>query len=126
MKIEREEKKERKRKVWRGVQALKEIQKYQKGPNILIRRLLFQWLVREIAQRRREGLRFQCVSSLGAAGGGRSFSGGVPGASKPMCDSCKESHDHAEGHSVGSKDKRRLLDEVVKIIERSVESFTFF
>ena len=64
LKIEREERKERKRKVQRGMQALKEIQKYQKGADLLIRRLLFQWLVREIAQRKREGLRFQSVAVL--------------------------------------------------------------
>ena len=64
LKIERQGKKERKRKVQRGMQALKEIQKYQKGADILIRRLPFQWLVREIAQWRREELRFQSAAVL--------------------------------------------------------------
>ena len=38
-------KKERKRRVQRGMQALKEIQIYQKGADLLIRWLPFQWLV---------------------------------------------------------------------------------
>ena len=37
-------------------------------------------------------------SSLGATGGRRSFPGEAPGASKFMCNSCKESHDYAKGH----------------------------
>ena len=40
--VEREERNERKRKVQRGMQALKEIQRYQKGADLLIRRLPFQ------------------------------------------------------------------------------------
>ena len=66
-------KKERKRKVQRGMQALKEIQKYQKGADLLIRRLLFQWLVREIAQWRREGLRFQSAAVLVLQESGEAF-----------------------------------------------------
>ena len=46
------------------MQALKEIQKYQKGADLLIRRLPFQQLVREIAQQKREGLRFQSAAVL--------------------------------------------------------------
>ena len=64
LKVEREERKERKRKVQRGMQALKEIQKYQKGADLLIRRLLFQQLVREITQQKQEGLRFQSAAVL--------------------------------------------------------------
>ena len=64
LKVEREERKERKRKVQRGMQALKEIQKYQKVAELLIRRLPFQQLVREIAQQMREGLRFQSAAVL--------------------------------------------------------------
>ena len=41
------------------MQALKEIQKYQKGADFLIWRVPFQRLVREIVQRRREGLKLQ-------------------------------------------------------------------
>ena len=44
------------------MQALKEIKKYQKGADLLIQRLLFQRLGREITQKRREGLRFQSAA----------------------------------------------------------------
>ena len=59
LKIVKEERREKQRKIQRGMQALKEIQKYQKGADLLIQRLPFQRLVREITQKRREGLRFQ-------------------------------------------------------------------
>ena len=47
------------KKMKRGVRALKEIQQYQKSTELLIRRLPFQRLVREIVQERRADLRFQ-------------------------------------------------------------------
>ena len=40
---------------------LKEIQKYQKSTELLIRRLPFQRLVREIVQEKRADLRFQGI-----------------------------------------------------------------
>lgn len=42
-----------------GTVALREIRKYQKGTDLLIRKLPFQRLVREIAQEFKEDLRFQ-------------------------------------------------------------------
>ena len=41
------------------MQALKKIQKYQKGADPLIRRVPFQRLVKETVQKRREGLKLQ-------------------------------------------------------------------
>ena len=64
LKIIREERIEKQRKIQRGMQALKEIQKYQKGADLLIRRLSFQRLVREIIQKRREGLRLHSTAIL--------------------------------------------------------------
>ena len=55
------------------MQALKDIQKYQKGADLLIRRLLFQRLVREITQKRREGLRFQSATVLALQEAGEAF-----------------------------------------------------
>ena len=46
------------------MQALKEIQKYQKGADLLIQRFPFQRLVREIVQKRTEGLRLQSMAIL--------------------------------------------------------------
>ena len=45
----------------RGLRALKEIKKYQSGTELLIRRLPFQRLVREIAQGIWTDLRFQSI-----------------------------------------------------------------
>ena len=71
--VEREERKERKRKVQRGMQALKEIQKYQKGADLLIRRLLFQQLVREVTQQKQVGLRFNSAAVLALQEAGEAF-----------------------------------------------------
>ena len=46
------------------MQALREIQKYQKGADLLIRRVPFQRLVTEIVQKRREGLKLQSLAVL--------------------------------------------------------------
>ena len=55
------------------MQALKEIQKYQKGADLLIRRLPFQRLVWEIVQKRREGLRLQSTAILALQEAGEAF-----------------------------------------------------
>ena len=47
-----------------GTVALREIRKYQKSTELLIRKLPFQRLVREIAQDFRIGLRFQSTAIL--------------------------------------------------------------
>ena len=46
------------------MQALREIQKYQKGANLLIRRVPFQRLVKEIVQKWQEGLKLQSSAVL--------------------------------------------------------------
>ena len=51
LKMIRDEMVEKQRKIQQGIQALKEIQKYQKGADLLIWRVLFQRLVREIVQK---------------------------------------------------------------------------
>ena len=55
------------------MQALKEIQKYQKGADLLIRRVPFQRLVREIVQKRGEGLKLQCLAVLALQEAGEAF-----------------------------------------------------
>lgn len=47
-----------------GTVALREIRKYQKGTELLIRRLPFQRLVREIAQDIKNDVRFQSAAIL--------------------------------------------------------------
>ena len=47
-----------------GTVALREIRKYQKSTDLLIRKLPFQRLVREIAQEFKQDLRFQSMAVL--------------------------------------------------------------
>lgn len=47
-----------------GTVALREIRKYQKSTNLLIRKLPFQRLVREVTQKLRVDLRFQSTALL--------------------------------------------------------------
>lgn len=47
-----------------GTVALREIRRYQKGTDLLLRKLPFQRLVREIAVSGKEGLRFQASAVL--------------------------------------------------------------
>ena len=72
LKIIKDEKVEKQRKI-RGMQALKEIQKYQKAVDLLIRRVPFQRLVREIVQKRREGLKLQSSAVLALQEAGEAF-----------------------------------------------------
>ena len=64
LKAIRDEKLKKQRKIQRGMQALREIQKYQKGVD-LIRRVPFQRLVREIVQKRRGRLEAAELGSIG-------------------------------------------------------------
>ena len=73
LKTIRDENLEKQRKVQRGMQALKEIHKYQKGADLLIRRVPFSRLVREIVQKRREGLKLQSSAVLALHEAGKTF-----------------------------------------------------
>ena len=73
LKTVRDERLEKQRKIQRGMQALKEIQKYQKGADLLIRRVPFQRLVREIVQRQGEGLKLQSLAVLALQEAGEAF-----------------------------------------------------
>ena len=58
-----------------GVMALREIRHYQKSSVLLIRKLPFQRLVREIAQNFKTDLRFQSAGHIMSSRGGRSIFG---------------------------------------------------
>jgi histone H3 len=62
-----------------GTIALREIRKYQKSTDLLIRKAPFQRLVREIAEKLRpkEGLRFQSTAVLALQEAGESYLIGV-------------------------------------------------
>ena len=64
---------EKQRKTQRGMQALKEIWKYQKGANLLIQRVPFQRLVREIIQKQQGNLKLQSSAVLALQEAGKAF-----------------------------------------------------
>ena len=55
------------------MQGLREIQKYQEGADLLIWRVPFQRLVREIVQRQRKGLKLQSSAVLALQEVGEAF-----------------------------------------------------
>ena len=76
-----------------GTVALREIRKYQKSTELLIRKLPFQRLVREIAQDFKTDLR-----RAGAAGGRRGLPGGPVRGHQPVRHPRQACHHHAQGH----------------------------
>ena len=64
---------EKQRKTQKGMQALKEIQKYQTGTDLLIRRVPFQRLVKEIIQRQQGNLKLQSTAVLALQEAGEAF-----------------------------------------------------
>ena len=57
----------------RGMKALKEIRRYQTSTDLLIRRLPFQRVVREISQNIRTDLRFQSMAIMVLQKAGEAF-----------------------------------------------------
>ena len=55
------------------MQALKEIRKYQKGANLLIQRVPFQRLVREIIQKQQGNLKLQSLAVLALQEASKAF-----------------------------------------------------
>ena len=52
------------RKFKPGTVAIRDIRRYQKGTEVLLRKLPFQRLVRELAQGQKDGIRFQASAVL--------------------------------------------------------------
>ena len=115
LKALKNEKLEKERKMQRGMQALKEIQKYQKGADLLIRMVPFQRLVKEIVQKRRQGLKWQSLAVLALQEAGE-----APGTGKHVCYSCQMSNHYAEGHTTSMQNLRGFLskNERIKIYKR--------
>ena len=83
--------------VRRGLKALKEIKRYQSSTDILIRRLPFQRVVREIAQTIRTDLRFQSMAIMTLQEAGEAFLVG-------LLDQCNLCAIHAKQVTVMPKD----------------------
>ena len=68
-----EQKKDGVKRMKRGMRALKEIKKYQTSTELLIRRLPFQRLVKEIVQEMRPDLRFRSMAVKALQEAGEAF-----------------------------------------------------
>ena len=90
-----------------GTAALKDIRHFQKSTALLIRKLTFQRLVREIAQDFKTDLWFQSVADIMSSRSRRGLSCGAVQRHQPMRHPCKASHHHAKGYSVGQTNPRR-------------------
>ena len=67
------EQKDQTKKMKRGLKALKEIMRYQSNTEMLIRKLPFQRVVKEIVQKIREDLRLQSTVVLALQEAGENF-----------------------------------------------------
>ena len=91
------------------MQASKEIQKYQKGSELLIKRLPFQRVVKEIAQQQMEGLRFQSVAVMALKEVGEAFLVGIMEQGKLVCNPREKGDDNAQRHPISQKNQGRFL-----------------
>ena len=82
------EKEEKIKKTRRGLRALREIRKYQSGTELLIRRLPFQRVVKEIMQKIKRG----SATLINGNNGFTGSSGNIPdqfiGTIQPLCFTC--------------------------------------
>ena len=92
-----------------GTVALREIRRYQKGTGLLLLKLPFQRLVREIAVQGKEGLRFGGGHRARHPGGHRGAHREPVRGHVPVCDPRSPRHHHAEGHPAGPPPARGTL-----------------
>jgi histone H3 len=103
-----------------GTVALREIRRYQKSTELLIRKLPFQRLVREIAQDFKTDLRFQSAAIGALQEASEAYLVGLFEVSylifcnytvikghKLGSDPCQACHYHAQGHPAGPSHPRR-------------------
>ena len=89
-----------------GTAALKDIRHFQKTTALLIRKLPFQRLVREIAQDYKTDLRFQSAAVLCLQEAAEAYLVGLFEDTN-LRHPCKASHHHAQGYPVGQTNLRR-------------------
>ena len=90
-----------------GTVALREIRRYQKSTELLIRKLPFQRLVREIAQDFKTDLRFQSSAVMALQEASEAYLVGLFEDTKLVRHPRQACHHHAQGHSVGPPNPRR-------------------
>ena len=84
-----------------GTVALREIRHYQSTTELLIRKLPFSRLVREIAQDFKTDLRFQPQAIGALQEAAEAYLVRVVRGHKLVRHTCKACYDNAQGHSVG-------------------------
>ncbi|KAK3506236.1 hypothetical protein QTP70_017625 [Hemibagrus guttatus] len=90
-----------------GTVALREIRRYQKSTELLIRKLPFQRLVREIAQDFKTDLRFQSSAVMALQEASEAYLVGLFEDTNSVRHPRQESDHHAQGHSAGTPYSRR-------------------
>ena len=88
-----------------GIAALQDIRHFQKSTALLIRKLPFQRLVREIAQDFKTDLRFQSAAILCLQEAAKAYL--VDLFKEFVCHSHQASHHHAQRYPVGQANPRR-------------------
>ncbi|CAN0064397.1 unnamed protein product, partial [Heterosigma akashiwo] len=92
-----------------GTVALREIRRYQKSTELLIRKLPFQRLVREIAQDFKTDLRFQGSAVLALQEAAEAYLVGLFRGHQPLRHSRQACDHHAQGHPACPQNSRRAL-----------------
>ena len=90
-----------------GTVALREIRKYQKSTELLIRKLPFQTFGQRNRPRFQDGLAIPILRGLGLARSVRGVLGWLVRRHQLVRDPRQESHHHAEGCPIGEKNQRR-------------------
>jgi hypothetical protein len=92
-----------------GTVALREIRRYQKSTELLIRKLPFQRLVREIAQDFKTDFRFQGSAVLASPRVCRGLPRWPLRGHQLGCHPCQARDHHAQGHPAGPPNPRRAI-----------------
>uniref|UniRef100_A0A8C7IB67 Histone H3 n=1 Tax=Oncorhynchus kisutch TaxID=8019 RepID=A0A8C7IB67_ONCKI len=104
-----------------GTVALREIRRYQKSTELLIRKLPFQRLVREIAQDFKTDLRFQSSAVMALQEASEAYLVGLFEDTNLCGHPRQEGDHHAQGHPAGPSYSRRARindDLISKIPQR--------
>ena len=111
-----------------GTVALREIRRYQKSTDLLLRKLPFQRLAREITQNVRGDLHFQATALAASQEASEAFICWTHGRFKFVCHPCQEGHHHAKrfttlpANSKGISEFKVKEVDVLKYFDRTEQS----
>eukprot|EP00170_Pyropia_yezoensis_P007638 contig_31389_g7661 len=89
-----------------GVRALREIRKFQRSSDLLIKKLPFQRLVRSIAEDNYTGLRFQSTAVLALQEAAEAYLTDLFVDTESLCHPRQARDDHGQGHEAGTAHSR--------------------